>query len=76
MDKLTLENFEWFNKPEKFVADHNRLLIETRPGTDLWQRTYYGFQSDNVPAFLTTLKGDFTFEFKTDPCLWPEYKNS
>ncbi|MCE4562787.1 DUF1349 domain-containing protein [Maribellus sp. CM-23] len=66
MEKRTLENFEWINKPEKFVVDRNRVLIETRPETDLWQRTYYGFQNANAPAFLTSFAGDFSFEVKAE----------
>ncbi len=66
MENRTLENFEWINEPKKFILDHNRLLIETEPGTDLWQRTYYGFQNDNAPAFLTKVKGDFSFVVKTE----------
>ena len=65
MENFTLENFEWINQPQKFVIDHNLLLIETEPGTDLWQQTYYGFQNDNAPAFITKLTGDFTFGAKT-----------
>ena len=66
MEKRTLENFEWINKPENFVVDRNRVLIETRPETDLWQRTYYGFQNANAPAFVTSLNGDFSFEVKAE----------
>lgn len=66
MENRTLEKFEWINQPKKFVIDRNRLLIETESGTDLWQRTYYGFQNDNAPAFLTNLEGDFSFEVRTE----------
>jgi len=66
MEQLTFEKFTWINQPPKFEINHNRLLIETEPGTDLWQRTYYGFQNDNAPAFLTKLGGDFSFEVKTE----------
>ncbi len=66
MENLKLENFKWINKPKKFVKEYNRLLIETEPETDLWQRTYYGFQNDNAPAFLIAIEGDFTFEVKTE----------
>lgn len=66
MKNLTLENFKWINEPKTFVVDENRLVVKTEPGTDLWQRTYYGFQNDNAPAFLTELAGDFSFEVKTE----------
>ncbi len=66
MKQFDFENFEWINKPKKFVHDHNRLLIQTEPGTDIWQRTYYGFQNSNAPAFLTGIQGDFSFSVKTE----------
>ncbi|MCI9384400.1 MAG: DUF1349 domain-containing protein, partial [Lachnospiraceae bacterium] len=37
------------------------------PGTDLWQRTYYGFQNDNAPLLqLTTAEAYFSFVVKTE----------
>jgi regulation of enolase protein 1 (concanavalin A-like superfamily) len=57
--------FSWINKPGKFIIDAESLTIYTDPGTDLWQRTYYGFRNDNAHAFLTGTTGDFTFSIKT-----------
>ena len=42
------------------------MLIETEPGTDLWQRTYYGFQNENAPGLLKKLTVDFTFGVKSE----------
>ena len=61
-----LELYQWMNQPKHFVVEKNRLIIETEPGTDLWQRTYYGFQNNNAPAFLQEIEGDFTFVVKTE----------
>jgi regulation of enolase protein 1 (concanavalin A-like superfamily) len=33
----------------------------TRPGTDLWQRTFYGFRKDDAPALLFDCDRDFSF---------------
>lgn len=54
------------NPPKRSVVEKNQLIIETEPGTDLWQRTYYGFQNNNAPAFLQEVEGDFTFTAKTE----------
>ena len=62
-----LDLYQWMNQPKHFVVEKNRLIIETEPGTDLWQRTYYGFQNNNAPAFVQEIAGDFTFEVKTGP---------
>lgn len=61
-----LDNYHWMNQPNRFVIEKNRLIIETEPGTDLWHKTYYGFQNDNAPAFLQEMAGDFTFAVKTE----------
>ncbi len=61
-----LELYEWINKPKHFVVEKNRLIIETEPGTDLWQRTYCGIQKNNAPAFMREIGGDFTFVVKTE----------
>jgi regulation of enolase protein 1 (concanavalin A-like superfamily) len=61
-----LYKYRWMNQPKHFVVEKNRLIIETEPGTDLWQRTYYGFQNNNAPSFLQEVEGDFSFVVKTE----------
>lgn len=80
----SFDNFFWINKPERFSIDDSTITIYTEPGTDFWQRTYYGFRNDNGHAFLTEIKGDFTFGVKTsfdpnilyDQCGIVLYQNS
>ena len=61
-----LNKYYWLNQPKRSVLELNQLIIETEPGTDLWQRTYYGFQNNNSPAFLQEVAGDFSFMVKTE----------
>ena len=61
-----LNKYRWMNPPKHSVVENNRLIIETEPGTDLWQRTYYGFQSNNAPAFMQEVEGDFSFVVRTE----------
>lgn len=61
-----LHKYRWMNQPKHFVVEKNRLIIETEPETDLWQRTYYGFQNNNAPSFLQEAEGDFSFVVKTE----------
>jgi uncharacterized protein len=65
MNQSNLKYYKWLNKPAKFELTDDTLVIETEPGTDLWQRTHYGFRNDNVPGFLTEPDRDFTFQVKT-----------
>ncbi|NQU53602.1 MAG: DUF1349 domain-containing protein [Bacteroidetes bacterium] len=71
MYKIDIKDFTWINQPTTFDLNGNNLTIQTQPETDFWQRTYYGFQNDNAPAFLTEVENDFTFTVKTNF----EYKN-
>uniref|UniRef100_UPI003217C991 DUF1349 domain-containing protein n=1 Tax=uncultured Draconibacterium sp. TaxID=1573823 RepID=UPI003217C991 len=66
MNDSFFKDYRWLNQPNKFEIENNRIAIKTEPGTDLWQRTYYGFQNDNAPAFLKTIEGDFSFVVKTE----------
>ncbi|AEI51757.1 DUF1349 domain-containing protein [Runella slithyformis] len=57
--------FRWLYPPQHFQIEDDRVSIRTEPKTDFWQRTYYGFQNDNAPAFLRSIAEDFTFTVKT-----------
>ena len=63
--KPDFDGFFWINQPGKFSIQDGIITINTDPGTDFWQRTYYGFRNDNGHAFLTEMEGDFTFSVKT-----------
>ena len=41
------------------MVDNERVRFTTSPGTDLWQRTYYGFRNDNAPALLLLILSMF-----------------
>ena len=49
MDFLT-DELSWTRAPKTYEITPERITIVTEPGTDLWQRTYYGFQNDNAPV--------------------------
>jgi len=50
--KFINEDNKWIYQPEQFKIENKRIQMITQPGTDFWQRTYYGFQNDNAPALL------------------------
>ena len=58
-------NFSWLNMPAYSRVGADDVEMTTSPGTDFWQRTYYGFRSSNAPAFLIPVAGDFTFTVET-----------
>jgi uncharacterized protein len=56
-----LLNARWRNEPAHHEVTDDTVRIVTEPHTDLWQRTYYGFRSDNAPALLLEHADNFTF---------------
>ena len=47
---FSLADLTWIREPKIFSIQEDGITIQTDPGTDLWQRTYYGFQNDNAPV--------------------------
>ena len=65
--KWDLKDLKWTREPKETSIKEDRITIITEPGTDLWQRTYYGFQNDNAPLLqLTTAEPYFSFVVKTE----------
>ena len=64
---LNIGNFKWTRQPESCVIKGDTIEVVTKPGTDLWQRTYYLFRNDNAPVFqMETEEKFFSFMVKTD----------
>lgn len=64
---MNLKDFRWTREPESCKVEADKIEIVTKPNTDLWQRTYYGFQNDSAPVFqIETDKKYFSFVVKTE----------
>lgn len=50
MQNFLSQDLIWTRKPKQVVLTQDTVEIVTEPHTDLWQRTYYGFQNDNAPV--------------------------
>jgi len=65
--KIRTEKLTWTRAPKEYAVEEDRVRITTEPETDLWQRTYYGFQNDNAPVLqMTTDERFFSFTVKTE----------
>ncbi len=53
---------KWIFKPKNYEVTKDKIVIETEPHTDFWQRTYYGFRNDNAHA-LVKLTNEKYFSF-------------
>lgn len=51
---------QWRNEPTQYVLQPECLRLTTEPGTDLWQRSFYGFRVDNAPALLWECRDNLT----------------
>ena len=59
------EKARWFSEPRRYEIQPDRVIITTDPGSDFWQRTYYGFQNDNAHVLLNSTKEPyFSFTVK------------
>ena len=60
-------NLVWTRPPKVYKIEEKKITMTTEPDTDLWQRTYYGFQNDNAPCLqMKTSEKFFTFVVKTE----------
>ena len=60
-------NLVWTRQPKTYKIEEKKITMTTEPNTDLWQRTYYGFQNDNSPVLqMKTSEKFFTFVVKTE----------
>jgi len=59
-------NPKWIRKPVQAMISEDKVEIITEKGTDLWARTYYGFQNDTAPVLqVKTTEQSFSFIVKT-----------
>ena len=64
--KFNAETLIWTREPRNYSINDKEIRITTEPGTDLWQRTYYGFRNDNAPVLqMATSEKFFSFVVKT-----------
>ena len=64
--KFDINELKWIRLPKEYSINENKIVIITKPHTDLWQRTYYGFRNDNAPVLqMETNEKYFSFIVKT-----------
>ncbi|HSO03656.1 MAG TPA: DUF1349 domain-containing protein [Candidatus Limnocylindrales bacterium] len=64
-----LSSGEWLREPAHAPVDAELVRFTTSPGTDLWQRTYYGFRNDNAPALLLPATRNMTLTVRVSSCV-------
>ena len=65
--KIDPRTMKWTREPKVSEISEDRVLMETEPHTDLWQRTYYHFRNDSAPCLqMETEEKYFSFTVKTE----------
>ena len=65
--EFNVNRLVWTRAPKSRSIKEKEIKITTEPGTDLWQRTYYGFRNDNAPVLqMKTKEKYFSFVVKTE----------
>jgi uncharacterized protein len=84
MQPIDFTQAEWIHPPEHHRVTADTVELTTQPGTDFWQRSYYGFRNDNAHAlqlehadnFTFTTRADFAYQKQFDQCGVIVYLNS
>lgn len=53
------EKMKWYNAPEKYSVEGERLIMEVTPQSDYWRKTHYGFIVDDGPFYYEERGGEF-----------------
>jgi uncharacterized protein len=56
-----LARMSWMNEPASSKLSGTQLLVHSRPKTDFWCKTFYGYVTDNGHFFHLPALCDFTF---------------
>jgi uncharacterized protein len=57
---------EWLNPPAAVTYGGGIVTARTRPRTDFWRKTFYGYITDNGHFFHLPLFGEFTFQARVN----------
>ena len=55
---------KWFNEPASAKQSGEQLAVVTRPKTDFWRKTFYGYTTNNGHFLYLPVSGDFTLQAK------------
>ncbi len=57
---------EWMNPPAAVTYGTGTVIARTRPRTDFWRKTFYGYITDNGHFYSIPLFGEFTFQARVN----------
>jgi regulation of enolase protein 1 (concanavalin A-like superfamily) len=57
---------KWMNEPASWKRSGESLVVHSRAKTDFWQKTFYGYVTDNGHFFYLPVSGDFVFQARVN----------
>lgn len=56
----------WFNEPASSKRNGDKLIVHSRPKTDFWRKTFYGYITDNGHFLHLRADGDFVLQARVN----------
>src|ERR1700693_2081746 len=56
----------WMNEPASYKRLGGKMVVRSRPQTDFWRKTVYGYITDNGHFFYLEAAGDFTCQARVN----------
>ena len=60
----TLEKMNWFNEPEQWSIEGDKLTMTITPKSDYWRISHYEFTVDDAPFYYAEYGGEFEAKVK------------
>jgi len=57
-----IPRMKWMNEPAPWKVANGKVIVRSRPKTDFWRKTFYGYITDNGHFLHLPAGGEFTFE--------------
>jgi regulation of enolase protein 1 (concanavalin A-like superfamily) len=65
-DTDLISRMTWLNEPAASKRVGEKLIVRSRPKTDFWRQTFYGYITDNGHFLHMPADGDFIFEARVN----------
>jgi hypothetical protein len=57
-----IARMKWMNQPASWKVSGSRIMVQSKPKTDFWRKTFYGYITDNGHFLHLQVTGEFMFE--------------
>ena len=59
-----MNKMEWYNAPDDYSIEGEKLIMQVTPQSDYWRKTHYGFTVDDGPFYYEIRGGEFEVSVK------------